>query len=96
MLKLDRIMWIAREHATSCCGPGEVGAENHNIQVLSVAIQEALAENDDEATRITGNPDKGGGVKTNGPRGVQKGGPKNSQATPRSKVEVRGKNGAAK
>jgi hypothetical protein len=47
MLTLDRIMWIAREHARSCCGPGELNSEDHNIQVLSVAIQEALSENDD-------------------------------------------------
>lgn len=47
MLTLDRIMAIASEHAHHCCGPGDVGGEHHNIQVLSVAIQEALSENDD-------------------------------------------------
>lgn len=47
MLNLDRIMTIAAEHARHCCGVGETGATNHNIQVLSVAIQEALSENDD-------------------------------------------------
>lgn len=47
MLTLDRIMGIAREHAHHCCNSGDVSGENHNIQVLSVAIQEALSENDD-------------------------------------------------
>jgi hypothetical protein len=48
MLTLDRIMEIATAHAQHCTSPGAVGGEHHNIQVLSVAIQEALSENDDE------------------------------------------------
>lgn len=47
MLKLDRIMEIAAEHAPSACSPGEVGASKHNVMMLSVAIQEALSENDE-------------------------------------------------
>lgn len=41
-------MEIATEHSHHCCGPGEVGADHHNIQVLSCAIQEALSENDEK------------------------------------------------
>lgn len=48
MLKLQRIMEIARMHAHHCCAGGDVGGEKHNIQVLSVAIQEALSENDEK------------------------------------------------
>lgn len=52
MLKLERIMEIAAEHARHCCGPGETAGEHHNIQVLSVAIQEALSENDEKAQAL--------------------------------------------
>lgn len=84
MLNLERIMWIAREHAQNCVGAGECGAENHNIQVLSVAIQEALSENDDEATRITGKPNQGDSVKANGRRAISKASGKAvKQASPR-------------
>jgi hypothetical protein len=47
MLKLQRIMEIAEDHARHCCSPGSPNGEHHNIQVLSVAIQEALSENDE-------------------------------------------------
>lgn len=47
MLTLDRIMAIATEHAMHCSHPGSTAGEHHNIQVLCVAIQEALSENDE-------------------------------------------------
>lgn len=47
MLSLKRIMEIATEHSCHCCASGDVSGDKHNVQVLSVAIQEALSENDD-------------------------------------------------
>lgn len=85
MLNLDRIMSIAREHARHCCGQGETNGEHHNIQVLSVAIQEALSENDDVygATKTkalrTRNP--GAALPTDGKSGQTSGGRKARSAT---------------
>lgn len=47
MLSLKRIMEIASEHSRHCCASGDICGDKHNVQVLSVAIQEALSENDD-------------------------------------------------
>jgi hypothetical protein len=56
MLKLQRIMEIAEDHARHCCSSGSPNGEHHNIQVLSVAIQEALSENDENTKRRDATP----------------------------------------
>lgn len=91
MLKLDRIMQIATEHAPHCCGQGDVGAERHNIMVLSVAIQEALSENDEKIRVSRGFTECGGG-KADGAGGIQKGSLQPEETACGSKVEVRREN----
>lgn len=74
MLKLDRIMEIAEDTARRVRDAGSLGAEIHNIQAISVAIQEALSENDDNAKETVRSNNGSSTPPTDGkPRGISRG-----------------------